>query len=66
MAGMRWEGEWERWDADARSRSAGRAGGRRHLELPVTVSLQAYANAVKPDFAADWLLRFQIQFPFPK
>ena len=23
-------------------------------------------NAVKPDFAADWLLRFQIQFLFPK
>ena len=35
-------------------------------KLPVNVSLQGYANAVKPDFAADWLLRFQIQFLFPK
>jgi hypothetical protein len=35
-------------------------------KLPVNVSLQAYANAVKPDFAADWQLRFQIQFLFPK
>ena len=35
-------------------------------KLPVNVSLQGYANAVKPDFVADWLLRFQIQFLFPK
>jgi hypothetical protein len=35
-------------------------------KLPVNVSLDAYANAVKPDFAADWQLRFQIQFLFPK
>ena len=35
-------------------------------KLPVNISLQAYANAVKPDFASDWLLRFQIQFLFPK
>jgi len=35
-------------------------------KLPVNVSLQGYANAVRPDFAANWLLRFQIQFLFPK
>src|SRR5262245_29321407 len=35
-------------------------------KLPVNVSLQGYGNAVKPDFAADWQLRFQIQFLFPK
>ena len=35
-------------------------------KLPVNVSLQAYGNAVRPEFAADWLLRFQIQFLFPK
>jgi hypothetical protein len=34
-------------------------------KLPVNVSLDAYANAVKPDFAA-WQLRFQIKFLFPK
>jgi hypothetical protein len=32
----------------------------------VNVSLDAYANAVKPDFGAAWQLRFQIQFLFPK
>ena len=35
-------------------------------KLPVNVSLDAYANAVKPDFGAAWQLRFQIQFLFPK
>ena len=35
-------------------------------KLPVNVSLQGYANAVKPDFGAAWQLRFQIQFLFPK
>jgi len=32
----------------------------------VKVSLQAYGNAVRPEFAANWRLRFQIQFLFPK
>jgi hypothetical protein len=35
-------------------------------KLPMNVSLDAYANAVRPDFAANWQLRFQIQFLFPK
>jgi hypothetical protein len=34
--------------------------------LPVNTQLQAFYNAVKPDFAADWQLRFQVQFLFPK
>ncbi len=40
--------------------------GRRLAIALIAGSLQAYANAVKPDFASDWLLRFQIQFLFPK
>ncbi len=34
---------------------------------PLNASLQAYVNAVKPDdFGADWTLRAQLQFLFPK
>lgn len=34
--------------------------------LPVNVQLTSYYNAIKPDDAADWQLRFQIQLLFPK
>jgi len=34
--------------------------------LPVNVQLSAYGNAVMPDNGADWQLRFQVQFMFPK
>lgn len=34
--------------------------------LPVNVQLAAFYNAIKPDEAADWQLRFQIRFLFPK
>jgi hypothetical protein len=34
--------------------------------LPVNVQLAAFYNAIRPDEAADWQLRFQIQFLFPK
>jgi len=33
--------------------------------LPINTSLQAYYNAEKPQFAADWQLRFQVQFLLP-
>ncbi len=33
---------------------------------PMNASLAAYYNVEKPDFGADWQLRFQIQFLFPK
>lgn len=33
---------------------------------PINTSLQAYYNVEKPEFAADWTLRFQVQFLFPK
>jgi hypothetical protein len=33
---------------------------------PMNVSAASYYNAVKPDFGADWQMRLQIQFLFPK
>jgi hypothetical protein len=35
-------------------------------KLPLNVQLSAYYNVVTPDNAADWQLRFQFQFLFPK
>jgi hypothetical protein len=35
-------------------------------KLPVNTQLQAFYNVERPDFAADWQLRFQLQFLFPK
>ena len=38
-----------------------------HLgKLPVNTQLSAYYNVVKPDFGADWQIRAQVQFMFPK
>jgi hypothetical protein len=34
--------------------------------LGVNTSLLAYANAARPQVAADWQLHFQIHFLFPK
>ena len=34
--------------------------------LPVNIQLSAYGNVVNPDNGADWQLRFQVQFMFPK
>ncbi len=33
---------------------------------PMNASLAAYYNVEKPDFGADWQMRFQVQFLFPK
>ena len=35
-------------------------------KLPVNLNMQAFYNAVKPDFGPDWQFRFQLQFMFPK
>jgi len=32
----------------------------------VNMHLTAYYNVVKPDYAANWQLQFQMQFMFPK
>ena len=38
-----------------------------HLgKLPVNTQLSAYYNVVHPDDGANWQLRFQVQFMFPK
>ena len=38
-----------------------------HLgKLPVNTQISAYYNVVKPDFGADWQIRAQVQFMFPK
>ena len=34
-------------------------------KLPINTSLQAYYNVEKPQYAADWQLRFQVQFLLP-
>jgi hypothetical protein len=34
--------------------------------LPINTSLHAYYNVEKPEGAADWQIRFQFQFLFPK
>lgn len=33
---------------------------------PMNISAAAYYNVEKPDFGADWQMRFQVQFLFPK
>ncbi len=35
-------------------------------KLPINVSVQAFDNVEKPEFGADWELRLQVQFLFPK
>jgi len=38
-----------------------------HLgELPVNTQISAYYNAVRPNYGAEWTLRLQAQFMFPK
>jgi hypothetical protein len=36
------------------------------IGLPLNTQLQAFYNAVRPDFGPEWQLRFQLQFLFPK
>lgn len=62
------------WEADGNSNRftvpIGGGGGRliRIGKLPVNLQAQAFYNVVKPDEepAADWTLRLQVQFLFPK
>jgi len=59
------------WEADSGDQwtvpIGGGVGKIFHLgKLPINSSLQAYYNVVTPDNGADWQIRFQIQFMFPK
>ncbi len=59
------------WKADGGDRwtvPVGGGGGKIfHIgKQPMNATLGAYYNVVKPDGAADWNVRFQLQFMFPK
>jgi hypothetical protein len=60
------------WEADSDNRwtlpiGAGVGKITQLGKLPVNVQFSAYRNIVTPDdFGADWQLRFQVQFLFPK
>ena len=59
------------WKADSDQRwtvpLGGGVGKIFHIgKLPVNSQLSAYYNVVKPDDAANWQIRFQVQFMFPK
>ena len=59
------------WEADSSDRwtvplGAGAGKVIRFGKLPVNTSLQGYYNVEHPEDAADWQLRFQVQFLFPK
>jgi hypothetical protein len=59
------------WEADSANRWTVPVGGgvgkiQRFGKLPINFQLQAFYNVVTPDNGADWQLRFQFQFMFPK
>ncbi len=59
------------WEANSDNRWTVPVGGgvgkiQRFGKLPVNFQLQAFYNVEKPDNGADWQLRFQVQFLFPK
>ena len=59
------------WEADSGERWTVPLGGGMGKvfkigKRPVNMSLQAYYNVEKPEFAADWSARFQIVLLFPK
>ena len=35
-------------------------------KLPINTAIQAFDNVEKPQYGADWTLRLQVQFLFPK
>lgn len=35
-------------------------------KLPVNIGTQAYYDVATPQYGADWTLRLQVQFLFPK
>lgn len=60
--------DWEAGSGNRWTVPVGGGGGKvvRVGRLPVNLQLQAFYNAEKPAYAADWQLRFQVQFLFPK
>ena len=59
------------WKASSSDRWTVPVGGgigkiQRIGKLPLNIQLSAFYNVEKPDNGADWQLRFQVQFLFPK
>jgi hypothetical protein len=61
------------WVADSSNQwtvPAGGGGGKLwrvgKIGLPVNTQIQAFYNAIRPDQTAEWQLRVQVQFLFPK
>lgn len=59
------------WEEDSSNRwivPVGGGGGKvfKLGKLPVNLRTQVYYNVEKPDFGAEWTLRVQLQFLFPK
>ena len=62
---------WKTWEADSGNKwtvPIGGGAGRvfKIGKQPVNVQAQAFYNVEKPEFGADWQLRLQLQFLFPK
>ncbi|MGH8070875.1 MAG: neuromedin U [Candidatus Entotheonellia bacterium] len=59
---------WEARGGDTWTVPVGGGAGKlfRLGRLPVNTQLQAFYHVERPQFAADWQLRFQLQFLFPK
>jgi hypothetical protein len=59
--------DWEA-DHDAWLVPVGGGFGKVHRfgRLPINISFQAFYNAEKPEYGADWSTRVQVQFLFPK
>ena len=59
------------WSASSGNRwlvPIGGGGGRVFTigKQPINAGLQGYYNVERPDFGAEWSLRFQVTFLFPK
>lgn len=59
------------WDADSGNQwTVPLGGGIGHIfhfgKLPINAQLSGYANVITPENGADWQLRTQVQFMFPK
>ena len=59
------------WEADSENRWTIPIGGGvgkifKIGQQPINSQISAYYNVEKPDFGADWQLRLQLQFLFPK
>ena len=60
--------DWKARDGDRWTVPLGGGAGRIFTigTQPVNAQMQAFYNVARPDFGADWSIRFQLQFLFPK